>query len=148
MTRGGIIDSRPRTGTQKLWAFPAEPSSPGRARHRLDLLLVEWGLSPDDRWPVLLVMSELVSNAVEHARSALLLVVTRTDGELWIEVHDGSSAPPRLRAPGNSSRRGHGLRVVQDLAARWSWTARSDGKVVWATFNLPGVDGADGTRPA
>ena len=141
---GAVIDSRPPTEANPRWSFPPEPDTPGRARRCLDGVLGEWGVPPDDRWPVLLVMNELVTNAVEHAGTPLLLALNRTDDGLRIEVHDESSAPPELRDPDGLSRRGHGLRVVQDLALRWSWTETSDGKTVWATMNFSDAGGDAG----
>ncbi len=128
------------TGPTVRYSFPPEASTPGRARHRLDAVLDEWGVAPDDRWSAVLVVSESVTNAVEHARTPLLLAMTLIDGGVLIEVHDGSAARPTLRALDITTRRGHGLRVVQDLACDWSWTLSAGGKTVWA--RVPTTDAA------
>lgn len=118
------------------WSFPAQPDTPGLARQNLDRALDTWGVPPDDRWPALMVVSELVTNAVEHARTPVLLNITMTDGGLLVEVQDESADEPRLRLSDDLSPRGHGLRVVQGLADRWSWMPAPGGKTVWATVPL------------
>jgi two-component sensor histidine kinase len=133
-----VIDGPPRTGAFARWSYPPLPETPGLARRQLDPVLERWAVCPDDRWAALLVMSELVTNAVEHARTGLRLVVTRTAEGLLIEVSDESGAEPRLRAPGTVERRGHGLRVVEGLTRRWDWTMSARGKTVWALVPLGG----------
>jgi two-component sensor histidine kinase len=133
-----VIDGPPRTGAYARWSYPPLPETPGLARRQLDPVLERWEIGPDDRWAVLLVMSELVTNAVEHARTGLSLVVTWTSEGLLIEVSDESSAEPRPQKPGIVERRGHGLRVVQGLTCRWDWTPSARGKTVWATVPLDG----------
>ena len=131
-----VIDGPLRTGAYARWSYPPQPETPGLARRDLDPVLERWAVSPDDRWAALLVMTELVTNAVEHAGTQVWLVVTRTDEGLLIEVSDESSAEPTLRAPGTVELRGHGLRVVQGLTCRWDWTPSARGKTVWATVPL------------
>jgi anti-sigma regulatory factor (Ser/Thr protein kinase) len=137
-----VIDRPLRTGAFVRWSYPPQPETPGVARRQLDPVLEGWEIGPEDRWAALLVMNELVTNAVEHAGTGLSLVVTRTSEGLLIEVSDESSAEPRLQKPGVVERRGHGLRVVQGLTCRWDWTPTPGGKTVWATVPLTGADGS------
>ena len=86
-------------------------------------------------------MFELVSNAVEHAGTDMLVTVVRRDEGLHLAVRDGSVVlPHRLQAaprPGRCAvrRRGAGLRVVEALTRAWGARPTDDGtgKVVWAT---------------
>jgi hypothetical protein len=59
-------------------------------RARLAPILGVWGLSWQQRGDALLVMSELVTNAVEHARTPLVLGVSFTGSMVLIDVNDGS----------------------------------------------------------
>ncbi|GIE30470.1 hypothetical protein Ait01nite_035150 [Actinoplanes italicus] len=96
--------------------------------------------------PARRVMAELVLNAVEHARTGLVVTVTRCDGGLRLAVADGDPRLPRLRAPGPVDGgapfdvRGHGLQAVQAVAAAWGAEPTESGKVVWAELLiLPSV---------
>ena len=81
-------------------------------------------------------VSELVTNAVLHARTRLELTVrTTARGTVRIEVADASPAPPRQRRFGTSSTTGRGLRLVESAAVAWGIDphppARGPGKTVW-----------------
>ncbi|MFJ3584630.1 ATP-binding protein [Streptomyces sp. NPDC090127] len=109
--------------------------SVGRARAELRTALANWGMEgiEDD---ALLVLSELLTNAVRHGRVPGREVETRyipsPDG-LRIEVHDASGARPSMALHGEDATRGRGLPVVDVLAARWGVTPRiGAGKLVWA----------------
>jgi anti-sigma regulatory factor (Ser/Thr protein kinase) len=88
-----------------------------------------------------LVMLELVTNAVEHAGTDMLVTVSRRDEGLHLLVRDGSVVLPRRRteapvpAGAQSYDRGQGLHVVETLARSWGARPTDDGtgKVVWAT---------------
>ncbi len=131
-----VIDGPLRTGEYVRWSYPPQPETPGAARRQLEPVLEQWEIGPDDRWAALLVMSELVTNAVEHAGTSVTLVVTRTVEGLLVEVSDESGAEPKLQTPGTIERRGHGLRVVEGLTCRWDWTMSTGGKTVWAIVPL------------
>jgi serine/threonine-protein kinase RsbW len=70
---------------------------------------------------VLLLVSELVTNAVRHATGDhLRLVVTLDDRALRVEVHDrGEGFEPRAPAPDPARPSGWGLYLVAELADRW-----------------------------
>ena len=90
-----------------------------------------------------LVLSELLSNALEYGASAVLSVVLRVEVDrLTIEVADESPNEPRLRDPG-SGRNGRGLRIVDGVADDWGWSFPDDGhKVVWAALDAEPARGA------
>ncbi|WP_285560298.1 ATP-binding protein [Actinoplanes regularis] len=111
----------------------------GAARHARDLATeacVRWEL-PDLIGPVGVVVTELVSNAVEHANTMITLRLTLLRRYLHVAVRDGSVAPPETRLPGvGSVDRGRGLLLVDSLAVNWGWLPTSDGKVVWTILAL------------
>jgi anti-sigma regulatory factor (Ser/Thr protein kinase) len=92
--------------------------------------LARWGLGrlSDD---ALIVVSELVTNVVEHAHTAGTVRVSTYVEGVRIEVEDASTEVPVLRFPGPDRADGHGLSIVEHLATEWGWAARPGGKVVW-----------------
>jgi anti-sigma regulatory factor (Ser/Thr protein kinase) len=100
------------------------------ARRRLDDDVVEAGE---------LIVSELVSNAVQHAGTVLDVTVGHHRGQLRIAVADRSSELPRFgggSGPGLSER-GRGLDLVARSSARCGVLLGADGKVVWASVTVP-----------
>ena len=82
---------------------------------------------------VTLLVSEVVTNAILHARTTVSLTV-ESDGEMvHIEVRDGSPVPPRIHSFATTSATGRGLRLLDRLAKRWGVDAdpATGGKVVW-----------------
>jgi anti-sigma regulatory factor (Ser/Thr protein kinase) len=146
------IDERPcHAGTAQVrWSFDPEPTVPGNARQRLAPVLAEWGLASDHTDDALLVINELLANAVEHARTPLILRVSFTGTALRVEVRDESVAEPRLQPVDVQAARGRGLQFVDALARRWSWTADGSGKTVWAEITPAGAapDGRRSVQPS
>ena len=106
--------------------------APGNARDRLAPVLGTWGLSGQQGADALMVMSELVSNAVEHAQTPLVLRVSFTGTSVLIEVSDDSRVEPELQPVDSSELRGRGLQFVDALARAWNWRPEGNGKTVWA----------------
>jgi anti-sigma regulatory factor (Ser/Thr protein kinase) len=124
------------------WAFAPEPAVPVTARQRLASVLPEWGVAADDMDDALLVINELVANAVEHARTPLTLTVSFTGTTLLVEVRDESDTEPQLQPIDLQAARGRGLQFVDALALRWSWVADATGKTVWAEIAAVSPDTA------
>lgn len=116
-------------------ALSADPEQVAVARQLLRGYL-ETAQSPgaDPDLPVLLV-SELVTNAIVHAGPPVTLRAQRSGDRLRVEVCDGVSVPPVLRpqqpAGAPPSERGRGLFLVASLADRWGWEDHESGKAVW-----------------
>ena len=102
------------------------------ARQFVRRVLANWELQEfcDD---AVLVASELVSNGVLHARTALRLTVASEEGgTVRIEVYDEN---PRMPTPAGTplhATSGRGLLSVAALASSWGTEDRGDGKAVWA----------------
>jgi anti-sigma regulatory factor (Ser/Thr protein kinase) len=109
--------------------LPAEVSSPREARRHVRSLAADW---PTECTAALQVLvDELVTNVVLHARTESTLVA-HVDGHLArVEVHDRSRAVPRTRHFALDALTGRGLHLVQALAHRWGVNEHPDGKVVW-----------------
>lgn len=141
-------------GDEHHAAVPASPTSAARprwtaawdteltadavplVRDRLGDVLAEWGLSGTAGEPTLLVVTELMSNAVDHARAPVRLEVGFFDTWVRVEVHDDAPEPPRLRPHDPLRARGRGLQLVDALSSQWGWTRAGTGKVVWADVLL------------
>jgi anti-sigma regulatory factor (Ser/Thr protein kinase) len=82
---------------------------------------------------VALLVSELATNAVVHARSRFEITVRLALGRIRVEVSDGSPWLPRPRQSWATADRenGRGLHLVERLSSQWGATATTDGKVVW-----------------
>jgi hypothetical protein len=93
------------------------------------------------------IATELVENAVLHARSRATLRLELRIGMLTIAVSDDSPRQAVLleRVPGVD--RGIGLRIVADRARTWGCSPRSGGgKVVWAVLRVPGTGSLEPLR--
>ncbi len=120
-----------------------QPENIGRARCALRKALAEWGLNSLEDTATL-VLSELLTNAVRHARvSPGREVETRwapASGGLRIEVHDASSDQPERRPAPPDACDGRGLTLVSALADAWGASRRNGpGKVVWAHLTPPPI---------
>jgi anti-sigma regulatory factor (Ser/Thr protein kinase) len=112
------------------------------ARNGVLEYIAAWKLSQTLRDDTLLVVSELVTNAVMHARGAQVLCGIRLSAEerqctLRVEVHDGQAEPdhgPQPCRPGPCAESGRGLLIVQELAMAWGTerSLRLAGYMVWA----------------
>lgn len=78
-----------------------------------------------------LLTTELVTNAVLHARTEVTVRVHAADGWVRVEVHDRSPLAPRLHSYSVTSATGRGLRLLDALASRWGVEADLVGKTVW-----------------
>jgi two-component sensor histidine kinase len=105
--------------------------SAGRCRRFLLDLCMRWrceDVAPD----AALVVSELVTNAIRHAKTPSQLRVRLAQGVLRVEVVDGSTAMPELRRPDPDEPTGRGLLLVAAVSLAWGAASLGGGKVVWA----------------
>ena len=83
-----------------------------------------------------LVITELVSNVVRHARTAMEVSLEVSPGALRLAVRDGEPRAPQPGAAGDSmAETGRGLLVIQALTTGWGATPTEHGKVVWAVLS-------------
>ena len=111
--------------------LPCETLSARSARQALDSLLRAHGWDPIDIERALLAMTELVANAVIHARSDVL-VECRVNGHVRLDVTDAAPhalLAARAAAPGEVG--GRGLGLVASVCGRWGVERGPDGKTVW-----------------
>ncbi|MFE2722135.1 ATP-binding protein [Kitasatospora sp. NPDC059327] len=146
-TSRSVMPGMPATGQTRRLALDGVAGVPGRCRDQVRTALEDWGwlptADPDQRAradDVLLIVSELATNACRHAGGPDQLVLSVTALTLRIEVLDRSDALPSPQVPHVPTRiGGHGLHTVALLASRWGHLPRADrpGKAVWAEIDLP-----------
>ena len=79
-----------------------------------------------------LLLSELVSNVVEHVGEPMSVRLTRHDGRVRVEVDDPSEVAPVVRAADLRDEGGRGMRLIASFADCWGTVVHShDGKTVW-----------------
>jgi anti-anti-sigma regulatory factor len=121
-------------------------NAPGLARTAVAEFCHDLGVRDHDA--AQLVASELVTNAVIHARTTIDLTLRFVAPVLHIAVRDRAGGMPRLTGiVDESSESGRGLLLVDALATRWGSLLPHGGKVVWAQMRLPAAR-FNGTQPA
>jgi anti-sigma regulatory factor (Ser/Thr protein kinase) len=121
--------------------LPDDPQAPGVARHFLRDLLAQWSLAGDLADTAQLCLSELVTNAVIHARTDCELTVRLEAGVLTVTVHDrGLDAEPVVPSEDEDPLKvfGRGLMLVDALADRWGSQRGSGGTTAWFALEVHG----------
>ncbi|MFI8323338.1 ATP-binding protein [Streptomyces sp. NPDC085529] len=124
------------------WRYVARSVPVARRELRRTLERWEWGVVADVAG---LLLSEMLTNAVRHARVPGREIETRfarVGSLLRIEVHDASETRPLMGLPAeglDGVEGGWGLPLVDSLAATWGIGDRQGpGKVVWAEVAVRG----------
>ncbi|MEU6375781.1 SpoIIE family protein phosphatase [Streptomyces sp. NPDC046909] len=112
------------------WDVPVDPAAVADMRRRASDQLTTWGLE-ESAFVTELVVSELVTNAIRHAKGPIRLRIIK-DKTLICEVSDGSSTSPHLRRARLSDEGGRGLFMVAELTRRWGTRHTRTGKTIWA----------------
>lgn len=128
--------------TVEVVELDADLEAVGRSRSFVVGALERWDLS-ELLLDASLVTSELVSNAVIHARTPIELRASRVEDGVRVEVRDGADYGIDPSRPGQDpTHLGLGLLVVSQLASRWGVDPFPDGKTVWAEITLRGTGAA------
>ena len=85
-----------------------------------------------------LLVSELASNAIRHARTDYTVRLVTDDRLVRLEVSDESRIIPTLQDLGDSHR---GLRIVDQLSEMWGVEPTEEGKTVWANIAMGSGEG-------
>ncbi|MCR3723944.1 PAS domain S-box-containing protein [Streptomyces umbrinus] len=115
--------------------LPAVPDSVPEGRAFLTKALTSWDCTTtaDD---ARLLLSEILTNAVQHAQGPLGLHLCRTATELTVEVSDHSPHLPQPRLAAEDDESGRGLILVRALADTWGVRPTDEGKTTWFTLAL------------
>jgi anti-sigma B factor antagonist len=117
--------------------LPFTASSVGVARRHLVSDLIEAGVCTSGVTDAALVISELLSNALQHAGplpgSRMRVAWDLDAGSVRISVSDGGGITrPELGEPTLTTTGGRGLRIVARLSRRWGTLCDDEGTTVWA----------------
>lgn len=118
------------------WRLSPDPIDVGRARAVVREQLSVWGLQSLTDTTELLV-GELVTNAVRHARGHRVELRLVRGDTLLCEVYDEDHTLPTLLSAGPTEEFGRGLRVLSTLAREWGTSRTGGGKTVWFELTLP-----------
>jgi anti-sigma regulatory factor (Ser/Thr protein kinase) len=134
------------TGGSCVYAvtLPPDNGSVPVARHTAGAVLASWGL--EDYVDVAgLLLSELVTNAIQHsggAREFVLVYLVPRSGLLHVEVHDHCSTVPVPRQAKINEENGRGCELLDALALEWGSSRRGDGSGNITYFDLQLDDAA------
>lgn len=130
---------RPAAGEQRVHAavvLAAGIDAPAQARTFVHERLHGTGVAADVLADLLVVVSELVSNAVQHGAGDPRLELRLAGGRLRVEVGDDAvDTPPVQRPRDRTAFRGRGLLIVGTVADRWGHTRRGEAKWIWAELD-------------
>ena len=82
-----------------------------------------------------LLVSELATNAVLHARTDFAISIHLDTGKVRVEVQDANERPPIIGHTPPEATSGRGLHLLQALSDAWGVESRTEGKIVW--FEVP-----------
>ncbi|WP_411977252.1 ATP-binding protein [Streptomyces decoyicus] len=118
--------------------LPSRPQSAGIARRlTAAVLLKQWSLTPQLTEHAVLLVSELVGNAVRHTGARTFgLRMLRRRGWLRIEVRDPSRGLPCLMPVQEMDISGRGLFLVDKLSDRWGVDLLPRGKTTWFEMRI------------
>ena len=111
------------------WTLPAQDESVGEARRLVAGLL--GAVAPDRLDTILLLTSELVTNAVRHGSGPVTLHLSGGPHGLQVEVDDNGPGQPRLLDQDLLTTGGRGLQLVDAMSTRWGVDRHALGKTVW-----------------
>ncbi|MDQ0994527.1 anti-sigma regulatory factor (Ser/Thr protein kinase) [Streptomyces sp. V3I7] len=118
---------------RESWTVWRVPEAVAHARRFTRRALRAWDVPEDQADSVLLVVSELVTNALVHAAGEVRLDLTRVNHRLRVAVADGSPRTPvRPTTICWEATGGRGILLVEAMSAAWGTVPVSGGKQVWA----------------
>jgi anti-sigma regulatory factor (Ser/Thr protein kinase) len=96
--------------------------------------LAEWGVTGEPADDALLLLSELVTNAVRYARAPIEARVRLDGTHIVLDVADGATELPVMRPLQPGAATGRGLHLVEMLAEQWGVRPTGGGKAVWCAI--------------
>ena len=134
----------PANGPMSSVTVPHERSSVRAARHALADELAASGIPPPMRDDAVLVLSELVSNAIKHAAPLpsgdISVRWALQQDRLHLEITDGGALTrPQAAVAAVSSLGGRGLDIVRTICSAWGVTEDGNAVTVWADLPRPAM---------
>jgi anti-sigma regulatory factor (Ser/Thr protein kinase) len=134
---GAVESPLPPDGDVFSRVFVPVPAVVREVRSFVRSIFRDWGeeaCTPEAE----IIVAELASNAVIHARSPFRVSISRTKSEIKLAVSDASTVPPR-KPDGNvavtaTHPGGRGISMVASLSLTWDTDREAEGKTIWATM--------------
>ena len=122
-------------GRRERLSLPREPASVPQSRAFVRRVLASWGRDRYEEAGTLLV-SELVSNAILHARSDVEVELAEVDDQVVLAVRDESPSLPVVRRHTREAGTGRGLWLLDHYSSQHGVdvSVRGPGKQVWAVL--------------
>lgn len=122
---------------RESWTVWRVPEAVRHARRFTRRTLRAWGVPDDSMDGALLVVSELVTNALVHTDGQVRLDITLINHRLRISVADTSPRTPiKPTSIGWEATGGRGILLVEAMSATWGTVPVSGGKQVWSEIPL------------
>jgi anti-sigma regulatory factor (Ser/Thr protein kinase) len=123
-----------RSGSERALVVDAGPLGPRQARAALLAWAADLDLGPleDD---LLLVVSELVTNAVRYGKPPVCLAVSADERTVTVGVTDAGNVRPVRRAADDDAESGRGLLLLSLLSTQHGVRTDPPGKLVWARLD-------------
>ena len=132
---GALTPSTSGTGACLEIELPALPTAPAQARRIARQACLDWQI-PHIIDDVCLVVSELVTNAVQHAQTPLVLAMEHEGSTLAVAVGDGQTRTPRFADQAPEGAGGRGILLVSTLGTDWGVVRTVLGKTVWVSLKV------------
>lgn len=110
--------------------LPLDARAAHDAREFVEATLTHWNCL-ELRDEVTLVVSEVVTNAVVHAKTAMTLTLLNMGDCLQIRVRDGAKGEPKRKNASEEATGGRGIFLVEAICRAWGVDDDGTGKVVW-----------------
>ncbi|MEU5806683.1 ATP-binding protein [Streptomyces sp. NPDC047718] len=126
------------TAREASWPLARDLTSAGRARHLVTGRLRDWGLDAhgDLTDTAELLVSEIVTNALRHARGPVRLNLRAEGDRLLCEVEDACDADPVRRTAPLGAEGGRGIELLDLLSEAWGSHRTATGKTTWFELSL------------
>ena len=126
---------------RQSWSLSRDPRQVGAVRHEVSAWLNARGIPTTTRTDLLIIVSELVSNAITAARASVGVRLELDQDRASLEVEDDGAGHPDLdqhghAAPEITSVAGRGLFIVRTLADDVKITSTRTGSLIRATCSL------------
>ncbi len=135
------VDVRHLDEQAQSWTVPFSPTSVRDVRDTISVTLRRHGVAPTVIEDAQVVVSELLGNALRHARplpnGVLRVGLEIDDLTIRLSVIDGGSATlPTLLSPPTLALGGRGLSIVRNLTRDWGVLETRGGNTVFGILNL------------
>jgi serine phosphatase RsbU (regulator of sigma subunit)/anti-sigma regulatory factor (Ser/Thr protein kinase) len=115
----------------RVFHLPSDERTVQSARDQTRRTLAEWDVPASRIDDIVLLVSELVTNAIIHGKPPIELRMRTARHEVVLDVRDHANYLPRRLHPTVDDEHGRGLQLVALLAKRWGTRPVPQGKSVW-----------------